>query len=74
LTFSKDLLIYRSALNIDEAKALFYDQFLQSSLEVYAPLNNETFIKGNEVNNYAQSLSKLMVNGDSMTSRKEEAK
>jgi hypothetical protein len=31
----KDLLIFRSSLNIDEAKALYYDQLLQSSLESF---------------------------------------
>lgn len=64
----RDVLIFRSALNIDEAKALFYDQLLQSSLEIYAPLNDEKFIEGKEVINNAQSFSKLVVKGRSMIS------
>jgi hypothetical protein len=65
----KDLLIFRSALNIDEAKALYYDQLLQSSLEIYAPLNDMVFKSGTEAINNAQSLSKLMIQGESLISK-----
>ncbi|MEI7980643.1 MAG: GDSL-type esterase/lipase family protein, partial [Bacteroidota bacterium] len=64
----KDLLIYRSALNGDEVKALYYDQLLQSSLELYAPLNDAVFITGENVTNCAQSLSNLRINGSSLIS------
>ncbi len=67
----KDLLIYRSNLNCDEVEALYFDQLLQSSLEIYAPLNDKEFMTGTFADNYAQSLSKLVIKGDSLkTSRK----
>jgi len=65
----KDLLIYRSALNIDEVKALYYDQLLQSSLEIYAPLNDAVYKSGSNANNYAQSLSRLLINSATLTSK-----
>lgn len=67
----KDLLIYRSALNIDEAKALYYDQLLQSSLEIYAPLDDAVYKSGSKANNYAQSLSRLLINSSTLTSKEE---
>lgn len=67
----KDLLIYRSALNMDEAKALYYDQLLQSSLEIYAPLDDVAFKSGTNANNYAQSLSRLLINSATLTSKVE---
>jgi lysophospholipase L1-like esterase len=63
----KDLLFFRSTLNSDEVQALYYGQLLQSSLEVYAPLNDPDFKPGNPVANYAQSLSRILVQGDSLT-------
>jgi len=63
----KDLLIYRSVLNSDEVQALYYDQLLQSSLEVYAPLDDIVFKSGTAAANYAQSLSKLLIDGDYLT-------
>jgi len=67
----KDLLIFRSALNGDEAKALYYDQLLQSSLEIYAPLDDSAYKPGSSVHNYAQSLSKLLINSTTITSKEE---
>ncbi len=64
----KDLLIYRSVLNPDEVKALYYDQLLQSSLELYAPLNDKEFKSNAPAHNYAQSTSKLTIDGDSIKS------
>ncbi|MFZ4549254.1 MAG: LamG-like jellyroll fold domain-containing protein, partial [Bacteroidales bacterium] len=64
----KNLLFYRSALNPDEVQALYYDQLLQSSLEIYAPLNDKEFKPGTTATNYAQSLSKLMIDGNMQTS------
>jgi hypothetical protein len=68
----KELLIYRSGLNAGEIEALYYDQLLQSSLEVYAPLNDQDFREGNSAENYAQSLSKLKINGRKLMSATEE--
>ena len=67
----KDLLIYRSALNPDEAKALFYDQLLQSSLEIYASFDDLVYKSGSNANNYAQSLSRLSINSTTITSNEE---
>jgi hypothetical protein len=55
----KDVFIYRSALNVDEAAALAKGGLLQASLEVYAPLSDARFVKGDAVENRAQSLSEL---------------
>ena len=67
----KDLLIFRSALNTDEVKALYYDQLLQSSLEIYAPLDDSVYLSGSATHNYAQSLSKLLINSNTLTSKEE---
>jgi len=67
----KDLLIFRSALNIDEAKALYYDQLLQSSLEIYAPFDETVYKAGSVTHNYAQSMSKLLINSKQLTSKEE---
>ena len=55
----KDLFIYRSALNTDEIDALKSGRLLQSSLEVYAPLNRP-LMKNHAVENRAQSLSQVI--------------
>jgi len=68
----KDLLIYRSALNTDEVTALYADQLLPASLEIYAPLNDPEFRKGTLVNNLAQSMSELHVLGKHLVSSAEE--
>jgi hypothetical protein len=56
---ARDVLIYRSALNSDEAAALWKGALPQASLEVYAPLAERQFGKGLPVENRAQSLSEL---------------
>ena len=53
----KDVFIYRSALNADEAAAIASDKILQASLEVYAPLTDARFSAGEAVENRAQSMS-----------------
>jgi lysophospholipase L1-like esterase len=55
----KDILLYRSALNADEAMLLWKGALLQASLEIYAPLRDPRFVKGTPVENRAQSLSAL---------------
>jgi lysophospholipase L1-like esterase len=57
----RNFLIYRSALNTDEVKALYFDQLLTSSLEVYCPLNDLELTRGSSPKNYAQSLSKVVI-------------
>lgn len=51
----QDLLIYRSALNYEELMDLHLGKLIQSSLEVYAPLN-----ASNPTENRAQSLSEVL--------------
>ena len=55
----RDVRIYRSALNADEAATLWKGGLLQASLEVYSPLADRQFVKGGPVENRAQSLSEL---------------
>ena len=57
----KDLLIYRAALNADEADVLNTGKLLQASLEVYAPLTDARFAEGSTVENRAQSMSVVKV-------------
>ncbi|PYT04209.1 MAG: hypothetical protein DMF60_16000 [Acidobacteria bacterium] len=57
----KDLLVYRSALNADEAAALASNTLLQASLEVFAPLSDTAFAPESALENRAQSLSVLKV-------------
>jgi hypothetical protein len=56
----KDLLIYRSALNADEAAALHSGKLLQASLEVYAPLTDARFERQKPVANRAQSTASVL--------------
>ena len=60
----RDLLIYRSALNDDEVRCLYYGQLLQSSLEVYAPLGDSAFADGRFAENLAQSMAQVAIHGD----------
>jgi lysophospholipase L1-like esterase len=53
----KDLFLFRSALNADEAAALNEGKLLQASLEVYAPLGDAEFRPGSAVENRAQSMT-----------------
>ena len=53
----KDILIYRSSLNTDEVKTLVDGNIIQSSLEIYSPLNDENILKISELKNLAQSMS-----------------
>jgi hypothetical protein len=63
----QDLMIWRSALNADEAKALHEGAMLQASMEIYAPLRDTTFADGESLTNLAQSLAELSVNGQGCT-------
>jgi lysophospholipase L1-like esterase len=51
----KELMIFRSALNADEAAALANGTLLQASLEVYSPLNDASFKSGQPLQNLAQA-------------------
>lgn len=48
--------VHRAALNEEEAKSLYFHQFIQSSLEVYVPFTR-TLDANNTVSNEAQSLT-----------------
>ncbi|MHA4894883.1 SGNH/GDSL hydrolase family protein [Pedobacter sp. PWIIR3] len=52
---AKNWLFYRSGMNLSEAMALNEDKLLQSSLELYAPLDGEHTILKDELSNLAQS-------------------
>lgn len=55
----RDWMVYRSALNGDEIRALHDGQLLQASLEVYAPLDNVSLEKDVLIENLAQSSSRV---------------
>lgn len=57
----KELMIYRSALNADEAAALAHGTLLQSSLEVYAPLADVRFQRDAPLENRAQATTAAKV-------------
>ncbi len=59
----EDLMIWRSALNADEAQALNERAMLQASMEVYAPLHDAAFADGQSLTNLAQSLAEVVVTG-----------
>ena len=63
----KDVLLYRSALNPDEAAALAKGTLLQASLEIYAPLTDATMRRGAPIENRAQSLSALVLEAGAAT-------
>jgi hypothetical protein len=51
----KDILVYRSCLDADSMESLNQGQWLRSSLEVYAPLNDAVIEKGIPLINMAQT-------------------
>jgi len=51
----KELMIYRSALNADEVAALAKGMLLQASLEIYSPLADAAFRRGQPIQNLAQA-------------------
>ncbi len=53
----KDITLHRSSLNESEAVDLFNKKFIQSSLEFYNPLTKAH--QGTELENYAQSMSRI---------------
>jgi lysophospholipase L1-like esterase len=63
----RDVLIYRSALNADEAALVSKGGLPQASLEVFAPLGDSRFAKGQVVENRAQSLSALTLEAGTAT-------
>jgi lysophospholipase L1-like esterase len=58
---ARDFVFYRSALNADEAAALHGGALLQSSLEIYSPLDNVELRAGAVVANLAQSMTTAQV-------------
>ena len=57
----KDWMVHRAGLNPDEVTALHGGTLLQASLELYAPLTDDTF------ENRAQSMTTIEVNARSVT-------
>ena len=67
----KDLMLYRAALNADEAAALHAGRLLKGSLEIYSPLTDADFKAGAAVENRAQSLTAFKVGTDRITHAEE---
>jgi hypothetical protein len=61
----QDWFVYRSMLNAGDVAAQFHGQLQQASLELYAPLDDESFALGKAVKNLAQSLSEAIISGAS---------
>ncbi len=57
----RNWLFYRAGMNADEARALAADSLLQSSLELYAPLDGRRGAAGDSLSNLAQSTNRLRV-------------
>jgi lysophospholipase L1-like esterase len=55
----KDVLIYRSSLNYDEIRSLVDGKMIQSSLEIYSPLDDINISHKSALKNLAQSMSAL---------------
>jgi lysophospholipase L1-like esterase len=55
----RNWLFYRAGMNADEARALAADSLLQSSLEVYAPLDGRRGAAADSLINLAQSTNRL---------------
>lgn len=56
----QEWMVYRSALNDAEAKAIHRRRLQQASLEVFAPLSETTIAAGAAIQNQAQSLSQIV--------------
>ncbi len=63
----QDMMIWRAALNADEAQALYEGSMIQASMEVYAPLRDTDFADGQPLTNLAQSLAEVIVAGQGFT-------
>ena len=66
-------MVHRAGLNADEVRALANVTVLQASLEIYAPLNPlDDATQGGGIENRAQSLSTITVNGRSVSLTEDE--
>ena len=63
----KELMIFRSALNADEAAAIASGTLLQASLEVYSPLNDASLKAGQPLKNLAQATTFATIGDGVMT-------
>jgi hypothetical protein len=61
--------IHRSALIPEEVQAQFQGALQQASLEVFAPLDDDSLVAGGSATNRAQSLAVVNVNGSNVYSR-----
>ena len=59
----QNLFVHRSMLNFEEVRAQYQGNLQQASLELYAPLDDDSFTAGTAVINRAQSLSTAVVGG-----------
>ena len=58
----KNVLLYRTRLNAQQIKRLHEGQYLQMSLELFAPMNDKAIVPGASLNNLAATTSTLIVN------------
>lgn len=68
-TTSRDLLIYRGALNPEEISALHSGKLIHASLEVYSPLNDTNLYPGSALANEALSLGAAYLDASDDQSR-----
>jgi hypothetical protein len=61
--------VHRSVLNAEEVQAQFRGALQQASLEVYAPLDDPSFVTGLAAQNLAQSLSVVAINSGNLYSQ-----
>jgi lysophospholipase L1-like esterase len=57
--------VYRSLLNAEEVSAQFHGLLQQASLELYAPLDDNSFVQGRAIENRAQSFSAAFITAPS---------
>jgi hypothetical protein len=60
----KDPMIYRAGLNADEVAAINQGTLLHGSLDIYSPLDAQTFTAGSAIENLAQSFDALKIGTD----------
>lgn len=66
-TFFKDCTVYRTCLNADELDNLYNGKILKGSLDVYAPMNDQTLIANNRLANYAKTKEYFNINTSNAT-------
>jgi lysophospholipase L1-like esterase len=58
----KNVLLYRTRLNAQQIKRLHEGEYLQMSMELFAPMNDKFIVPGSSINNLAPTNSRLIIN------------